>query len=53
MQKGGGHPCRELQNFTGETKTVWSVSITITAIEFQYAIEYDEGVLLTLIPSSK
>ena len=53
MQKGGGHPCREFQNFTEETKFFWSVSIIITSIKFQYAIEYDERILLILTPSYK
>ena len=48
MQKGGGHPCREFQIFTGET-----VSIKVTAIKFQYAIEYDEKVRLILFPYPK
>ena len=53
MQKGCGHPCCEFQNFTGETKKLfWSVSIKITVIKFKYAIEYDERVLLILIPSA-
>ena len=48
-----GRPCREFKKNTGEKKLFWSVSIKITAIQFRYAIEYDERVLLILIPSSK
>ena len=40
--KWGRHLSREFQNFTGETKLFWSDSIRIMAIEFRYAIEYDE-----------
>ena len=51
--KGGGAPMPRISKFYRRHKKLfWSVSIKFMAINFQYAFEYDERVLLILIPSS-
>ena len=51
--KGGWTPMPRISKFYRRQQSVWSVSIKITAIKFQYDIEYDERVLLILVASFK
>ena len=54
LYKGGWTPILRISKFYRRDKKLFlSVFIKITVSKFRYAIEYDERVLLIMIPSSK